>query len=186
MRRRSSPFSLPSTVRQLRATIALPIPDLLPGEPLPAPLVITARTPSLPKASAVMNAIGLKGVRALSASAGAFATNGGPATLLGMVSVAGPSLTSGVGALIGVAWADPTFELDTPPPATLEGPELLRYGADVWEELETAGWDLSAILSLALPILREILDGMEVRKEVRELADFFVPRTEPKSSEQPS
>jgi hypothetical protein len=99
---------------------------------------------------------------------------------------AGPAILEMMGALIGLAWADPVLQLSTPAPRDLSAGSVRPYGAEVYEELHEAGWPLSRMLAATMVVLRETAAASAIEQEVQELASFFgVPMLTP-SDVQPS
>lgn len=88
-----------------------------------------------------------------------------------------------LGAAVGIGWADPTLELETPMPADWDASTLLPYGAGVFDELHEAGWSLSAILGGAVAVAAQIRELANLEGEVAERAGFFVPKMVPSSSD---
>lgn len=159
-----------------RRTDQLPIPaDRAPYfRVVAAGATVYLRTPSLPvlaKLGAVMGPAQLRSLWLISA-----AVQGGSSlmdALLAARAGAGDALAV-VGAVVGVAWADPVLELDTQLPAEWTAPDLAAFGEAVFEELHEAGWKLGAIVACALAVAEQVSELAAFEAEVQERVRFFL------------
>ena len=76
------------------------------------------------------------------------------------------------GALIGYAWADPVYELETKRPNLRTG-DLYEYGDAVEEELHLAGLLSHEIFMLHAALADQFLKGMDAPKEALQKLENF-------------
>lgn len=155
---------------QPRSPVLPPRPDRPPyfRVVLSTDLAFTMRAPSLHKVGVLLKAVSTEQQSRL-LGLGALVARG--ESMLQLAATA-PDVLELFAGLVGVAWADPEFELDTPP--WTEG-DPAAYGAAVYEELHEQGWSLKQIVSVALAIVNEIGNASEIDAEVRRQAERFLP-----------
>ena len=95
------------------------------------------------------------------------------------------------GCLVGIGWADPAWELETPRPDAWTAESMAAFGGPVWEELHEAGWKLGQVVGLMLALIEQITAQSSIEGEVLERARFFArPRvttiSEPSTPSAPS
>lgn len=133
------------------------------------------RTPSLHRIGSVLRAVPAEHRARLMAAAGMVSAG----RSLVQMAVAAPEILEALAALVGIAWADPVLELETPPWTSGEvGP----YGAAVCEELHEAGWQLRHVALAGLAVARQVQVETELDKEVTAMAAFFRPDPAPSNS----
>lgn len=100
-------------------------------------------------------------------------TSANPAEMLSLLKDAGPEVLCALGALIGMSWAGTTHTLTSKIPGPMQGPALLTYGGEVYEELHSEGYRLEAFLALGMTIMRAIWEQSQFTQEVSLRAAFF-------------
>jgi hypothetical protein len=76
-------------------------------------------------------------------------------------------------ALLGLAWADPVLELETPRPPVFSSTALEEFGGAVLEELHEAGWSFGAIVAAVVALLLEVEQAGRLEDEVAARIRFF-------------
>lgn len=135
------------------------------------------RAPSLHRVARMIQAIGPEHQARLQAVASMV---GQGRSLVSLVTSA-PDVLELFGALVGITWADPIYDLEAPAWTTSAG-DLARYGEAVFEELHEAGWSLQNIALAGLAIARQVQQGSQIDQEVTDKAAFFLQPKEPGSS----
>jgi hypothetical protein len=132
------------------------------------------RTPSLPLLSKVGQALSKEQLRSvLLVSAAVSGGNGLLDALAAARSGMGDALGL-VGAVVGVAWADPVLELETTQPAEWTPETLAAFGASVFEELHEQGWKLGQIVACSLAVAEQVSELATFEAEVQERVRFFL------------
>ena len=137
------------------------------------------RVPSPLKSSELMAALDTEQIMTLASIAGDI-EGMDAAAVFDMVRTSGPGLLKVVGCIVGMAW----FAVDSDLDATQKAyPDLLEYGAAVYDELDLEGFDMTMIFLLTIKLGQEMAAGATVDKEASERLGFSkLPRVNGTSS----
>lgn len=134
------------------------------------------RTPSLHRVARLVRAAK---VRSVAAAMAALSTGGGLLASLRVAQEGGAELLELLGALVGISWADPVSELETPIPTEFTEAAVLAYGAAVYDELDRDGWTFEHIVVCALAIGEQVAARSALTTEALDRASFFAGKTAP-------
>lgn len=135
---------------------------------------LTFRTPSLPVLAELGRAMSTEQLRSLWLISAAVERGASLVdALLAARAGAGDALGL-VGAVVGVAWADPTLELEAPRPERWTSEDLATFGTATFEELHEAGWKLGQVVACALAVAERVSELATFESEVQERAAFFL------------
>jgi hypothetical protein len=132
------------------------------------------RTPSLVELAKLGGVMGREQLKSVWLVAGA--VQGGSSLVDALLAArAGAGDAFGlVGAVVGVAWADPALELETVRPAEWTPETLASFGAAVFEELHESGWKLGQVVAAALAVAEQVSELATFEGEVQERIRFFL------------
>jgi hypothetical protein len=138
------------------------------------PTVLWMRTPSLVLLAELGQVLGQDQIRAVLLVTAAVQGAGSLLEALGAARAGAGSALGLVGAVVGVAWADPLLELETARPERWTAETLSAYGAAVFEELHEAGWGLGPLVVAALAVAEQVSQTVAFEQEVQERVRFFL------------
>jgi hypothetical protein len=159
---------------RVRAT-PLPIPS---GDPpyfrvIGGGVTYYARTPSLMTIAVVGRALDIGAVSSILGLASQVSSGASILQLLVAARQSAPEVLALLGCLVGLAWADPVVELETPRPAVWDATTVVAYGSGVLEELHEGGWGLNRQLAYGLAVIEQLSALTAIEEAVQERARFF-------------